>query len=270
MNNQIEENLLIALEAAIHAGSEIMKIYESDNFEIEIKEDDSPLTKADKTAHHIITKYLSKTGLPILSEEGKHIPFEIRNSWDKFWMVDPIDGTKEFIKRNGEFTINIALIYQQKPILGVVYAPAVHELYFAQNSIGSFKINTLSSIDLVNIINNSTKLPTNKTLNPFTIVASRSHLSKETIDFINELKNDHSEIEMIARGSSLKFCLVAEGFADCYPRFAPTMEWDTAAGHAICKFAGYTILDLTTKDELSYNKENLLNNFFLVEKSTNK
>jgi 3'(2'), 5'-bisphosphate nucleotidase len=247
-----------------------MKIYESDNFEIEIKEDDSPLTKADKSAHHIITKYLSKTGLPILSEEGKHIPFEIRNSWDKFWMIDPIDGTKEFIKRNGEFTINIALIYQQKPILGVVYAPALHELYYAQNTLGAFKINTTLNIDLNNILSDSIKLPVSKTNNIYTIVASRSHLSKETTDFIEQLKNDYDEIEMISRGSSLKFCLVAEGAADCYPRFAPTMEWDTAAGHAICKFAGFTILDLTTKAELLYNKENLLNNFFLVEKSTNK
>jgi 3'(2'), 5'-bisphosphate nucleotidase len=266
----IEEYLLIALEAAINAGSEIMKIYESDNFEIEVKEDASPLTKADKTAHQIITKYLSKTGLPILSEEGKHIPFEDRNSWGKFWMVDPIDGTKEFIKRNGEFTINIALIYQQKPILGVVYAPALHELYYAQNTLGAFKINTTLNIDLNNILSDSIKLPVSKTNNIYTIVASRSHLSKETTDFIEQLKNDYDEIEMISRGSSLKFCLVAEGAADCYPRFAPTMEWDTAAGHAICKFAGFTILDLTTKAELLYNKENLLNNFFLVEKSTNK
>jgi len=266
----IEEYLLIALESAINAGSEIMKIYESDNFEIEVKEDASPLTKADKTAHQIITKYLSKTGLPILSEEGKHIPFEDRNSWGKFWMVDPIDGTKEFIKRNGEFTINIALIYQQKPILGVVYAPALHELYYAQNTLGAFKINTTLNIDLNNILSDSIKLPVSKTNNIYTIVASRSHLSKETTDFIEQLKNDYDEIEMISRGSSLKFCLVAEGAADCYPRFAPTMEWDTAAGHAICKFAGFTILDLTTKAELLYNKENLLNNFFLVEKSTNK
>jgi len=266
----LEEYLLIALEAAINAGSEIMKIYESDNFEIEVKEDASPLTKADKTAHQIITKYLSKTGLPILSEEGKHIPFEDRNSWGKFWMVDPIDGTKEFIKRNGEFTINIALIYQQKPILGVVYAPALHELYYAQNTLGAFKINTTLNIDLNNILSDSIKLPVSKTNNIYTIVASRSHLSKETTDFIEQLKNDYDEIEMISRGSSLKFCLVAEGAADCYPRFAPTMEWDTAAGHAICKFAGFTILDLTTKAELLYNKENLLNNFFLVEKSTNK
>jgi len=266
----LEEYLLIALEAAINAGSEIMKIYESDNFEIEVKEDASPLTKADKTAHQIITKYLSKTGLPILSEEGKHIPFEDRNSWGKFWMVDPIDGTKEFIKRNGEFTINIALIYQQKPILGVVYAPALHELYYAQNTLGAFKINTTLNIDLNNILSDSIKLPVSKNNNIYTIVASRSHLSKETTDFIEQLKNDYDEIEMISRGSSLKFCLVAEGAADCYPRFAPTMEWDTAAGHAICKFAGFTILDLTTKAELLYNKENLLNNFFLVEKSTNK
>jgi len=266
----LEEYLLIALEAAINAGSEIMKIYESDNFEIEVKEDASPLTKADKTAHQIITKYLSKTGLPILSEEGKHIPFEDRNSWGKFWMVDPIDGTKEFIKRNGEFTINIALIYQQKPILGVVYAPALRELYYAQNTLGAFKINTTLNIDLNNILSDSIKLPVSKTNNIYTIVASRSHLSKETTDFIEQLKNDYDEIEMISRGSSLKFCLVAEGAADCYPRFAPTMEWDTAAGHAICKFAGFTILDLTTKAELLYNKENLLNNFFLVEKSTNK
>ena len=221
----IEEYLLIALESAINAGSEIMKIYESDNFEIEVKEDASPLTKADKTAHQIITKYLSKTGLPILSEEGKHIPFEDRNSWGKFWMVDPIDGTKEFIKRNGEFTINIALIYQQKPILGVVYAPALHELYYAQNTLGAFKINTTLNIDLNNILSDSIKLPVSKTNNIYTIVASRSHLSKETTDFIEQLKNDYDEIEMISRGSSLKFCLVAEGAADCYPRFAPTMEW---------------------------------------------
>jgi 3'(2'), 5'-bisphosphate nucleotidase len=136
--------------------------------------------------------------------------------------------------------------------------------------LGAFKINTTSAIDLNNILSNSLKLPISKKNNTYTIVASRSHLSKETTDFIDVLKNDYAEIEMISRGSSLKFCLVAEGAADCYPRFAPTMEWDTAAGHAICKFAGFTILDLTTQAELLYNKENLLNNFFLVEKSTNK
>ena len=260
------KNLKIAIEASLEAGKAILEIYHSGEFDIETKGDNSPLTKADKVAHNVIISYLEKTNIPILSEEGKEMPFAERKDWEKLWIVDPIDGTKEFIKRNGEFTINIALIKNQKPILGIVFVPVFGDLYFSEISLGAYKATINSEIfNLENIIEKAYKLPLEREDKTFTIAASRSHMSIETEEFIKEMKAKYGEVNLISKGSSLKLCLVAEGKADCYPRFAPTMEWDTAAGQAICEHAGFQVLDWTTKEDMLYNRTNLLNNWFLVK-----
>lgn len=260
------DNLSIAINAAFKAGVAIMRIYENEDFGVDFKSDNSPLTKADIASHDIIEAALQETKIPILSEEGKAIPYETRAQWNLLWIVDPIDGTKEFIKRNGEFTVNIALIENNTPILGVIYVPALKDLYFSATGIGSYKVQNFSCYtDLQTLIDRAQKLPIKDGDRPFTVVASRSHLSKETEDFIDSMKQEHGTIETISKGSSLKLCMVAEGKADCYPRFAPTMEWDTAAGQAICKYAGIDVIDMSTKETMLYNRKELLNNWFLVK-----
>ncbi len=257
--------LQTAVEAAIEAGKAIMKIYEQD-FSVEFKDDKSPLTEADKASNTLICNRLSNT-FPIISEENKQIDFEERKNWDKYWLIDPIDGTKEFIKKNGEFTVNIALVEKGLPILGVVYLPAKNILYFGAAKIGSYKYivtENQSLPELGEMMNNARKLTGENLPEVYTIVASRSHMSPETEAFIEECKTKHGEIELISKGSSIKLCLVAEGSAHVYPRIAPTMEWDTAAAHAVAKFAGCTVKDFYNHTELNYNKENLLNPYFIV------
>ncbi len=257
--------LKTAIEASLKAGKRIMEIYDHEDFEVDFKGDKSPLTKADLASHEIIMSYLKETEIPVLSEEGKGIPYEDRKNWSQLWIVDPIDGTKEFIKKNGEFTVNIALVENQVPILGVIYVPAMDELYYADKENGSFKVNNLCGFtNLEEIQKNAVKLPMSLEKESFTVVASKSHLSPETEEYIRGLEKQHGKVNSISKGSSLKLCMVAEGKADCYPRFAPTMEWDTAAGQAICTYAGKTVLDYNTKKEMLYNRENLLNNWFLV------
>lgn len=260
-----QDVLKIAISAALEAAKEILKIYHSDDFEVQLKSDDSPLTRADLVSHQVIESYLKPTNIPILSEEGKDISYDERKDWGQLWIVDPIDGTKEFIKRNGEFTVNIALIENQRPILGVVYAPVLNELYFSSNKLGGFKVSVdLTNFDVNNLIDSSVKLPLSREDKTFTIVVSRSHLSDETVDFIEEIKKEKGDVRLISKGSSLKLCLVADGSADCYPRFAPTMEWDTAAGQAICEHTGFRVIDWETKKDLLYNRPKLLNNWFVV------
>jgi len=260
-----QELLKIAIKASLEAAKEILKIYHSDDFDIQLKSDDSPLTKADIASHNIIENYLKETQIPILSEEGKDIPYESRKEWSRLWIVDPIDGTKEFIKRNGEFTVNIALVEHQRPILGVIYAPVLKDLYFSLEGLGAFKVKVdLDNYAIDNLIKNGIKLPIDREDKSYTIVASRSHLSKETEDFIEEMKVEHGEINLISKGSSLKLCMVAEGLADCYPRFAPTMEWDTAAGQAICSTSGFQLIDWNSKKVLNYNRKQLRNEWFVV------
>jgi 3'(2'), 5'-bisphosphate nucleotidase len=249
----IKELLNIAINAAIEGGNEIMKVY-NDDFEVYIKEDDSPLTVADQNANKVIVDQLGKTGIPVLSEEGKTIPYSERKNWDKLWIVDPLDGTKEFIKRNGEFTVNIALIENGSPIMGVIYVPVKKTLYYASEA-GAYKKSE----------NNIEKLPINQKKEKYVAVGSRSHMSDETKAFFNQLKDTHGEIDVVSMGSSLKICLVAEGIADVYPRFAPTMEWDTAAGQAIAKYAGKSLIDYNTKKEMLYNRDELRNNWFIVQ-----
>ena len=263
---KIKQLIEEAIVASLEGGKEILKVYESD-FAIEHKDDRSPLTQADKNAHLAIKARLDALNLPILSEEGKQMEYAERSQWDYFWMVDPLDGTKEFIKRNGEFTVNIALIHEGRPIAGVIYVPVKKVLYFAIEGEGAWKVEDITDAqgNFDNLAAAGSTLPQSNGREKFTIVASRSHMSPETEAFVKELEAEHGAVDIASMGSSLKICLVAEGAADIYPRFAPTMEWDTAAGHAIVLGAGKTILDHSTGEAMRYNKENLLNNWFIVK-----
>ena len=268
----MHNTLLIAIKAALKAGKEIMNIYEDPtmDFQVEKKADNSPLTIADKKAHEAIYNILKNTTYPILSEEGKSVDYSTRKSWKTLWIVDPLDGTKEFIKKNGEFTVNIALVQDGLPIMGVIYVPVKQDLYFGSQTLGAYKISNITSINstssIEELIDISTKLPLAKTDNIYRVVASRSHLSAETETFIADEKKMHPEIELLSKGSSIKICLVAEGDADIYPRFAPTMEWDTAARDAIARAAGMKVCYIDRTTPLQYNKEDLLNHMFIVER----
>ena len=264
---QINKHLQIAIEASLKAGEIIMQVYDTP-FNVEIKDDNSPLTEADRKANDIINSFLEKTPIPIISEENKQIDFKVRKNWDTSWIVDPVDGTKEFIKRNGEFTVNIALIHKGVPQLGVIYVPVTKTLYFADTLKGeAFKSElTFHNSSIGDVLENAERLKTKQSTNTIEVVGSRSHMSKETLDFIEDLKITGKNVEIVSKGSSLKFCLIAEGKADVYPRFAPTMEWDTAAGQAICNSVGVEVISEDTKKSLLYNKENLLNPWFIVSK----
>lgn len=249
------DHLATALEIgriARAAGAAILKVYESDDFEIEQKADDSPLTKADKAANDIIVAGLRQLKLqaPIVSEEGKDIPFAERQQYTRFWLVDPLDGTKEFIKRNGDFTVNIALIENGRPVLGVVYVPVTDELFYAADGKGAWQEGT-GRISARTFTLGDAGLK---------VVASRSHLNDETRAFIQKL----TEPEIVSRGSSLKIIELARGEADLYPRLAPTMEWDTAAAHAILLEAGGKMVDEGSGKELVYNKQVLRNPSFVA------
>jgi 3'(2'), 5'-bisphosphate nucleotidase len=272
--------LTMSLLAAIEAGKAIQEIYHT-GFEVEYKEDHSPLTLADKTAHDIIVQHLLESDIPILSEEGKTISFQERSAWKSLWIVDPLDGTKEFVKRNGEFTVNIALVKDGIPIMGVVYAPDRDLLYFGLQDLGAYKISDpeiiqkyqdgieTGRITLKDILKTARKLPLpGQKKRPYTIVGSRSHATPDLERFVADKREAFGEVDFIPAGSSLKICLVAEGQADIYPRLAPTMEWDTAAGHAVAAYSGARIFEYESGDTLKYNKENLLNPWFVVEHSS--
>lgn len=263
--------LLTAIRAALEAGKEIMTVYTNPeaDFEIEKKADNSPLTIADRKSHAVIAKALQQTPYPLLSEEGKQIPFEERRNWNELWIVDPLDGTKEFIKRNGEFTVNIAFVQNGVPQAGVIYIPVKQELFFADCTYGAYKIGPITELPaettLDSLMNQGQRLPYGAPRKNFVIVASRSHLTPETEAYINEMKQCHKQVETVSKGSSLKLCLIAEGEADVYPRFAPTMEWDTAAGHAIIRAAGKEVYQAGRQEPLQYNKEELLNPWFIAQ-----
>lgn len=273
LDNMDKNLLLTAIRASLDAGSEIMSVYTDPNadFEIEKKADNSPLTIADRKSHMVIAARLASTPYPVLSEEGKKIPVEERQSWNELWIVDPLDGTKEFIKRNGEFTVNIAYVKNGKPEAGVIYIPVKEELYFADSQYGVYKIEHITQLDseetVDSLISKAHRLPYQEEAqrSSFIIVASRSHLTPETEAYIEEMKQKHQEVETVSKGSSLKLCLIAEGKADVYPRFAPTMEWDTAAGHAIIRAMGKEVYQAGTQHPLVYNKEDLLNPWFIAE-----
>lgn len=266
----MNSNLKIAIQASLKAGKAIMQVYDT-AFNVEFKDDKSPLTEADKQANDIINSYLIPTHLPIISEENKQTDYTIRKKWETCWIVDPVDGTKEFVKRNGEFTVNIALVTLGKPILGVIYVPATKILYFADVVKKEAYKATLNSHETsINDVLNITELIQPKTSNSKTIkvVGSRSHMNQDTLNYVEKLKSKGNNVEIVSKGSSLKFCLIAENHAEIYPRFAPTMEWDTAAGQAICNALGIDVISQKTNKPLLYNKENLLNPWFLVS-STN-
>lgn len=246
--------LALAITAAEAASQEILKVYHSGDFQTEAKGDNSPLTIADKNAHRSIVSILQPSNIPILSEEGKEIPYETRKNWEYFWMVDPLDGTKEFIKRNDEFTVNIALIHGRNPIMGVVAVPVTGDVYYASAGNGAFVKRNGSSLRL------ALRPPVDLNKGGLRVVASRSHMSLETQAFVDQLKN----ATLVSAGSSLKFMLLAEGKADVYPRYGPTMEWDTAAAHAIVLETGMKVVEHGSESPLTYNKENLLNPYFLV------
>jgi len=252
------ELLELAIAAALKAGKGIMQVYETEDFSVEMKSDNSPLTKADKASHQIICKDLSSSQLPLLSEEGSHISFEERKSWEYYWLVDPLDGTKEFIKRNGEFTVNIALMKGAAPVAGVIYAPCLDTLYYGAKETGAYKIKNgdKSSLPIVERLELQDLLQKDSV----TIVASRSHSNPETEQFISRFKN----FELQSMGSSLKFMLLADSAADIYPRLAPTMEWDTAAAHAILNAVNRKVYQEDLNSELVYNKANLLNPPFIA------
>ncbi|MBI4688725.1 MAG: 3'(2'),5'-bisphosphate nucleotidase CysQ [Nitrospirae bacterium] len=277
-------NLFItAILAAKEAGDAIMKIYGSD-YEIEYKDDNSPLTVADRQSHEVIKGCLENSGIekfPVLSEEGKDVSYEERKEWEYFWLVDPLDGTKEFIKRNGEFTVNIALIHKNSPIMGVVYVPVRETLYFAAKGTGAYKLtggslmsasksltdNPGESLNM--ILKDSLKLPIedsgSRIPGSISVVGSRSHATTELEAFVEDLKKKYKEVDFISAGSSLKFCLVGERKADIYPRFGPTMEWDTAAGQCIVEQTGGRVISVKDKKPLSYNKRDLRNEYFICE-----
>ncbi len=242
------------------AGDEIMKIYQQD-FDVDFKNDNSPLTIADIQSNKIIISNLKSIypDIPVLSEENKEIPYKIRKNWEYFWIIDPLDGAKEFVKKNGEFTVNIALIYKNMPVLGVIYPPALNLLYYAQKDKGAFKQEKDKKLQRLPIYNH----PNNDTLK---VIVSKSHYNQETKEFVNNLKNQYENIEFINIGSSLKFCLIAEGKADIYPRLAPTMEWDTAAGQIIVKEARGKVFKFNTQESLKCNNQNLLNPWFVTQR----
>lgn len=261
------ENLLkIAVTAALEAGKEIMRVYQDprQNFAIEVKSDKSPLTRADKAAHKCIVRHLSETGIPILSEEGAHLPYEERKEWHRLWVVDPLDGTKEFIKKNDEFTVNIALVENGSPVLGVILVPVTGVVYFGIVGFGAWKGTVSNSSKEKTQVRENLPIEGEVEKGSFTIVASRSHMSPETEQYIAQMRREHKVVQLISSGSSLKICLVAEGKANVYPRFAPTMEWDTAAGDAIARAAGREVVDAKTEKPLVYNKADLHNPWFIV------
>ncbi len=251
-------NIERLIPIAIEAGHQILEIYKTD-FDIEIKGDNSPLTLADKKSNAVIIEALkdSYPDIPIISEENKLIAFIERKNWEYCWMVDPLDGTKEFIKKNGEFTVNIALIHKGVPIAGIVHVPAKDVTYYAQKGKGAFKIqegNTYS-IEMSPLADGGT----------LKIVGSRSHGTPELEAYVEKMRARFSAVEFVATGSSLKFCIIAEGGADVYPRLGPTMEWDTAAGQIVAMEAGAIVHVFEEDTPLLYNKENLLNPYFIVK-----
>ena len=246
---------------AIDAGHAILAVYESSDFNVEMKSDDSPLTRADLASHAVIVEALARhfPEIPVLSEEGSLPPFSERQSWSRYFLIDPLDGTKEFIARNGEFTVNIALVEHGRPVVGVVYHPVNDTLYVGVEGAGAWKISgdcAAEEIEAGAHYIECTKIK---------VVASRSHSSPEVAAFVEEIEKKGKEVDFLSAGSSLKLCLVAEASADVHPRFGPTMEWDTCAAHAVVSAAGKQVLDMVTREPLSYNKPDLHNPFFIVE-----
>lgn len=251
LHELVPEVRRIAQEAA----EAILHIYHTADFQVDFKADNSPLTAADLAAHQLIVSRLHALtpDIPILSEESQHITYRERQSWPIFWLVDPLDGTREFLQRNGEFTVNIALVHQHRPVLGVVHIPVQELTYWAAEALGAFRSGGEHTV----------ALQANRALSgPMKVVASRAHAGAATQVFLENLRRDYA-LAVVSKGSALKLCMVAEGTADLYPRLGPTMEWDTAAAQCVVEQAGGRV---TTLEEtpLQYNKKHLLNPFFMV------
>lgn len=265
------------LQAVYNAGAAILEVYSRADFSVEHKADDSPLTAADRAAHGVLDAALRASPFPVLSEEGRSIPYSERSQWCALWVVDPLDGTKEFIKRNGEFTVNVALVHEGVPVFGIVYAPVPGWVFVGHRTLGAFNAETALTWDELRAqptvratasVNNAKPL----TGSPLRVVASRSHNSPETEALLAHWEEKFGPVERVSMGSSLKLCWVALGKAEAYPRLAPTMEWDTAAGQAFAEAAGCSVrvvkraLDGTFswEEPLRYNRPDLLNPWFLV------
>lgn len=258
MNDEIDLEGVKRL--AREAGAAVLEVYGTE-FAVDEKEDQSPLTEADRRSNAVILEGLARLapGIPVISEEARALPYEERKDWKLFWLVDPLDGTKEFIKRNGEFTVNIALVRDGVPVLGVVYQPVGDHLYWAAQGEGAWKSSEGGDPARLRGGEHYSKKV------EVTVVASRSHLTDEVRDFVAALEGEGKTVVFRSAGSSLKLCLVAEGAADVYPRLGPTMEWDTAAAHAVALEAGRRVVEHGSGEALRYNKENLLNPHFIVE-----
>ena len=253
----LKKTLQNVRDAVAEAGGAILEIYaDPDRFETSQKDDDSPLTAADVAANRLLVARLQELtpGIPILSEESKQAPWHDRKHWKQCWVVDPLDGTKEFLKRNDEFTVNVALVRDHRPILGVVYAPALQKWYFAARHEGAWRQVGGGVMDRLEVADK----PADR---PWKVVGSRSHNTPEVEAFVERL----GDAEMVTMGSSLKLCLVADGSADLYPRLGPTSEWDTCAAQAVVEEAGGQVLNAETGEALTYNaRESLLNPYFIA------
>lgn len=270
--------ILTAVQAALAAGEAILEVYHGD-FAVTHKADQSPLTEADTRSHGVIVSALEGLDVPVLSEEGKEIPYRQRQGWSVMWIVDPLDGTKEFVKRNGEFTVNIAWVREGEPEWGVIFVPEKQILYFGGKNLGAYRLKMtdadISSSTVSDFVSSAsswrdlaarcTKLAADRGEPAvYTIVGSRSHPSEALNAFMAEKQSQYGEVAFVSAGSSLKFCLLAEGRAHIYPRLGPTMEWDTAAGHAIAEGAGCAVFQYDGHRRLQYNKEDLHNPWFIV------
>ncbi len=266
------------INISLSAGRRILEIYNSD-FSFEIKSDNSPLTLADRESNRIITERLRRCypDIPLITEEGMNISYDLRREWKYYFLIDPLDGTKEFIKRNGEFTINIALMERDAPLAGLIFIPVKRTMYYAMRNQGSYKLNlddiekdNLSEEDIKELTSRLPLYKRDDARDSIIVAGSRSHKSDRMDAFIQSLRNRYGEIEFIPAGSSLKFCLIAEGLADIYPRFGTTMEWDTAAGQIIVEESGGQVLDIETREPLRYNKEDMKNPWFIAINDSKK
>lgn len=265
MTNLTNKLLITAWNAAIEAAAAIMQVYKG-NYQIDYKNDHSPVTVADKLADEIIQHYLRTTGIPIISEESAMIPYEKRIELNELWIVDPLDGTKEFIRHSTDFTVNIALIKKNTPILGVIIAPALNIGYWSTPETGAFKTTTLQKfVDFNELINRSLPIKCSK-LNKqkIRITGTKSHINEATENFYKKINALYPNVEIVSVGSSLKFCMVALGQADLYIRFSSIYEWDTAAGDAILRAAGGKVISMLDKLTLSYNKTKLVQPHFFA------
>ena len=258
-----------AYNAALRAGAARLEVYDTPNIDVGLKHDMTPITLADRKAHAIIKEYLGQTRIPLLSEEGREMLYAERKDWDLFWLVDPLDGTLEFIKGNGEFTVNIALMSDNRPVAGVIYVPLKKLIYFSDNEMGAFRRTNVEAdptaeYDYADIMGGDiAKLPLSHSRNvPLKVAISRSHSNDATSRHIDEFLRHHSGAQIIEHGSSYKLCMLAEGSADYYPRMTETYEWDTAAGEAILDMAGGNVYSLPEGRRLRYNKESLGNPHF--------